>query len=82
MENPLDLHRFYSQEALFVPSLLIGEKVSVTAGHGKQQTTILGDKFCEQLTFCCLFSDGKFGYSIERDVTLSPINYLSQLLLN
>ena len=68
IENPLDVHRFNSQETLFVPNLLTGEEISIAPGDGKQPTSVLSDTFCEQLVFPCLFPQGKFGYKIERDV--------------
>ena len=77
IENPLDVHRFNSQETLFVLSLLIGKEIRVAPGDGKQPTSILSDAFCEQLAFPCLFPQGKFGYNIERDVKLSPIEHFS-----
>ena len=73
IENPLDLHRFNSQETMFVPNLLTGEKINIAPGDRKQPTSILSDTFCEQLAFLYLFPQRKFGYNIERDVKLSPI---------
>ena len=40
------------------------------------------DTFCEQLAFPCLFAQGKFSYSIERDVKLHPVKYCKQRLPN
>ena len=82
IENPLDVHRFNSQETLPVPSLLTREEINIAPGNGKQPTSILGATFCEQLAFPCLFPQGKFGCDIERDVKLSQIKYFNQRLLN
>ena len=82
IENPLDVHRFNSQETLLVPSLLTREEISIAPGDRKQLTSILSATFCEQRAFSCLFPQGKFGYDIERDVKLSPIKYSNQRLLN
>ena len=43
---------------------------------------MLSDKFCEELSFPFLFPNGKFGYSIDRDVKLSSVKYFDQRLLN
>ena len=82
IENPLDVHRFNSQEILLVPSLLTREEISIAPGDRKQPTSILSAAFCEQRAFSCLFPQGKFGYDIERDAKLSPIKYFNQRLLN
>ena len=56
IENPLDVHRFNSQETLFVPNLLTVGKISIAPGDGKQLTSILSDKLCEQfLPFLAYF---------------------------
>ena len=68
IENPLDVHRFNTQETLFVQNLLTREEISIAPGDGKQPTSILSNTFCEQLAFPCLKIREKFGYHIERDV--------------
>ena len=35
------------------------------------------DKQCEELAFLVLFPYGKFGYTAERDVKLSPVKYFN-----
>lgn len=40
------------------------------------------DKQCEELAFPVLFPNGKFGYTAERYVKLSPIKYLNARLLH
>ena len=81
-ENPLDLHRFSSQETTFVPNLTTAEEISIASGDGKEPTSILNDKYCEELAFPCLFPKGKFGYKVERKIKLSPVKYFNQRLLN
>ena len=75
--NTLDVHRFNTQETLFVRNLLTREEISIAPGDGKQPTSILSNTFCEQPAFPCLFLQEKFGYHIERDVKLIPINYFN-----
>ena len=67
VENPLDVYRFNAQETLLVPNLLTGEEKSIAPDDERQPTTsILSDTFCEQLTFPCLFPQGKFGYTLKE----------------
>ena len=40
------------------------------------------DKFCEELSFPHLFPTGKFGYNVQRPVTLKPVKYFNQRLLH
>ena len=81
-ENALDLHRFNSQETMFVPNMATAEVVSIAPGEGKEPTSILIDKYCEELAFPCLFSKGKLGYKVERKIKTSPVKYFNQRLLN
>ena len=81
-ENPLDLHRFNSQKTMFVPNMTTTEQISIAPGERKKPTSILNDKYCEELAFPCLFPEGKFGYKVERKIKLSPVKYFNQRLLN
>ena len=58
-ENPLDLHRFNSQETMLVPNMTTAEEISIAPVEGKEPTSILNDKYCEKLAFSCLFTKGK-----------------------
>ena len=40
------------------------------------------DKLCEELSFPVLFPEGRFGYTTERDIKLSPIKYFNARLLH
>ncbi len=40
------------------------------------------DKLCEELSFPVLFTKGRFGYTVERDIKLSPIKYFNARLLH
>ena len=44
--------------------------------------SILNDEYYEELSFPHLFPTGKFGYKVRRKVTLSPVKYFNQRLLN
>ena len=43
---------------------------------------LMTDRQCEELTFLVLFPNGKFGYTAERDVKLSPVKYFNARLLH
>ena len=43
-ENPFDLHRFISQETVFVPNMTTVEENSIAPGERKKPTSILKDK--------------------------------------
>ena len=81
-ENPQDLHRFSSEETMFVPNITTAEEISIDPGEGKESTSILNDKYCEELAFPCLFPKRKFGHKVERKIKLSPVKYFNQHLLN
>ena len=38
---------------------------------------ILFDQNCEKLTFPQFFSKGRFGYSAEKEMKLSPLKYFN-----
>ena len=57
-ENPLDLHRLISQENMFVLNMTTTEEISIAPGEGREPTSILNDKYCEELAFPCLFPKG------------------------
>ena len=81
-ENPFDLHRFISQETVFVPNMTTVEENSIAPGERKKPTSILNDKYCEELAFPCLFPERKFGYKVKPKIKLSPVKYFNQSLLN
>ena len=60
-DKPLDLHRFNSQEIVFIPNVLGAAEIHIALGDGKQLKSKLNDAFCEQLIFPYLFLKGKFG---------------------
>ena len=58
------------------------ECINFAPGEGKHPKSVLSDEFCEELAHPFLFPTGKFGYKAKRDVTLSPVKYFNQRLLN
>ena len=81
-DNPLDLHRFNTQETVLIPNVLETEEIHIAPGEEKQPKSRLNDEFCEELAFPYLFPKGKFGYKIFKEVKLSPVKYFTQWLLN
>ena len=42
----------------------------------------MADKQCEELAFPILFPKGKYGYSVNREIKLSPVKYFNARLLH
>ena len=81
-QNPLYFHRFNSQETIMISNSSTSEELGIAPGEGKQQRSILNDNFCEELAFPYCFPNGRFGYKVEREIKLSPVNYFNQQLFN
>jgi hypothetical protein len=61
---------------------LDNEILTLAPGQGKTPISVLNDKNCEVFAHPHLFPKGKFGYTAEHEVTLSPSKYFNQRLLN
>ena len=62
---------------------LAGNEVcSIAPGEGKHPVHFMQDKYCEELAFPVLFSNGRFGYQVESEIKLSPSKYFNARLLN
>ena len=60
-----------------------GEEVYVIApGESKHPVSFMADKQCEELAFPILFPKGKYGYSVNREIKLSPVKYFNARLLH
>ena len=85
-DNPLDELRLNSSETAYVPDLmheiLDDACMAIAPGENKLPLPIICDENCEVLAHPYLFPTGKFGYTYERDVVLSPCRYFNQKLLN
>jgi hypothetical protein len=55
---------------------------NIALGEGKHPVSLMTDKLCEELSFPVLFLDGRFGYTCERDIKLSPIKDFNARLLH
>ena len=58
------------------------EVFNIAPGEGKHPVSLMTDKLCEELSFPVLFPKGRFGYTSERDIKLSPIKYFNARLLH
>ena len=58
------------------------EGFSKAPGENKMPLPISSDENCELLAHSYLFPTGKFGYTYQRGISLSPSKYFNQRLLN
>ena len=56
------------------------EVFNIAPGEGKLPVSFMTDKLCEELSFPVLFAKGRFGYTTERKIKLSPIKYFNARL--
>ena len=67
IENPLPNFQYSASGSLVVNNIY-----EIAPGEGFSMKRILYDENCEQLAFPEYFSKGRFGYSVEREVKLTP----------
>ena len=58
------------------------EIYNVAPGENKHPVSLVTDKLCEELAFPVLFPKGRFGFSAERNIKLSPAKYFNTRLLH
>ena len=51
------------------------EIYSVAPGENKHPVSFMMDKQCEELAFPVLFPKGRYGYTTEREIKLTPTKY-------
>ena len=93
-EDPLNTHRQATNETCLQPVLpdypvtlqqsgsLGNEIYDIAPGENRHPASIMTDKKCEQLAFPVLFPKGRFGYTDERKIKLSPVKYFNARLLH
>ena len=95
-DDPLNTYRQATNETCLQSVLLdypvtlqqsqsysLGKEVyDIAPGENKHPTSIMTDKKCEQLAFPVLFPKGRFGYTDERKIKLSPVKYFNARLLH
>ena len=84
--NPLDNYRIPSSENVCVADVKYDLKddagLAIAPGENKMPLPIISDENCELLAHPYLFPTGKFGYTYQRGISLSPSKYFNQRLLN
>lgn len=61
----------------------VGNEVySIAPGENKHPVSFMLDKQCEELAFPVLFPKGTYGYTTERQVTISAVKYFNARLLH
>jgi hypothetical protein len=58
------------------------EIFNIAPSENRHPVSFMTDKLCEELAFPVLFPKGRFGYTVERDVKLSPVKYFNARLLH
>ena len=90
-DDPLNTHRQATNETCLQSVLpdypvtlqqshsdSLGKEIyDIAPGVNRHPTSIMTDKKCEQLAFPVLFPKGRFGYTDERKIKLSPVKYFN-----
>ena len=64
-------------------SVSLGNEIyNVAPGENKHPVSLMTDKQCEELAFPVLFPKGRFGYTAQRDIKLTPVKYFNARLLH
>ena len=58
------------------------EIYNIAPGENKHPVSFFTDKHCEEFAFSVLFPKGRFGYTAEREIKLSPVKYFNARLLH
>ena len=83
--DKLNAHRAAGYETTLIPEIpriMEDDNVVMAPDQGKISVSVLNDDRCEELAFPYLFPIGKFGYKVKREMSLSPVKYFNQRLLN
>ena len=85
VEDLLNMHRTATNETTLIseiPSIINEKNVIIAPGQRKTPASSLGDEFCQEQAFPYLLPKGEFGYSVPRDIPISPSRHFNQRLLN
>ena len=83
VQDPLNMHRTVWNETILVaeiPNIINEENLIFAPEQEKTPVSILGDKFCEEQTFPCLFPTVKFLHNTPCDISVSQ--YFNQHFLS
>ena len=96
-EDPLNEHRLPISETCLqslIPDypvtakknenlLSVGNEIyNIALGENKHPVSFMTDKHCEELAFPTLFPLGRFGFTHQRDIKLTPVKYFNARLLH
>ena len=56
------------------------EVYAIAPGESKHPVSFMAEKQCKELAFPVLFPKGKYGYSVNREIKLSPVKYFNARL--
>jgi len=97
VEDPLNEHRSPASETCLqsvIPDYPIlteeqnsssssgTEIYNIAPGENKHPVSLMNDKLCEELKFPVLFPKGRFGYTAERQIKITPVKYFNARLLH
>ena len=95
IDDPLNEHRAPTNETCIqaiIPDYPVtsdhqnastgNEIYSVAPGENKHPVSFMMDKQCEELAFPVLFPKGRYGYTTEREIKLTPTKYFNARLLH
>ncbi|XP_044169485.1 uncharacterized protein LOC114973474 [Acropora millepora] len=95
IDDPLNKHRAPTNETCIqaiIPDYPVtidqqnvstGQEIySIAPGENKHPVSFMKDKNCEELAFPVLFPKGRFGYTTERKIHLTPTKYFNARLLH
>ena len=97
IEDPLNEHRSPISETCLqslIPDypvirerneslLSLGNEIyNIAPGENKHPVSLMTDKQCEELAFPTLFPMGRFGFTAQREIKLSPVKYFNARLLH
>ena len=64
-------------------SLSVGNEIyDIAPGESKHPVSFMTDKQCKELAFPSLFPKGRFGFTAQRDIKLTPVKYFNARLLH
>ena len=80
--NPLDDYWIPSSETAYVADVQYDLRddagLVIAPGKNKMPLPIISDENCELLAHPYLFPTGKFGYTYQRGISLSPSKYFTR----
>ena len=95
IDDPLNEHRAPTNETCIqaiIPDYPVtidqqnvstGQEIySIAPGESKHPVSFMKDKRCEELAFPVLFPKGRYGYTTERKIQLTPTKYFNARLLH